>query len=80
MVSGAENQIIQVLTPGNFIELTKIGRKKTVLFELFSRTSCYLEWIAQQYGLTATSTDHKRSESWSTGCPEIRGRTSQGKK
>ena len=80
-MSGAENQIIQVLTQGNVIELMNIEKKliKMCFLYSFPRTSCYLEWIAQQYGLTATSTDHKRSESWSTGCPEIRGRTSQGK-
>ena len=43
-----------------------------------TRTSCYLAWIASQYGLTATETDHTRSEKWSTGCPEFRSRSSPG--
>ena len=39
----------------------------------YTRTSCYLDWIAQQFGMTGTSTSSSASTSWSTACPTPSG-------
>jgi hypothetical protein len=39
----------------------------------YTRTSCYLDWIAQQFGMTGTSTSSSTSASWSTPCPTPTG-------
>ena len=35
----------------------------------YTRTSCYLQWIAEQFGMTGTSSSSSTSSSWSTQCP-----------
>ena len=35
----------------------------------YTRTSCYLDWIASHFGLTGSSTSRSNSLNWSTGCP-----------
>jgi len=35
----------------------------------YTRTSCYLDWIASHFGLTGTSTTSSQSSNWSQGCP-----------
>jgi hypothetical protein len=35
----------------------------------YTRTSCYLQWIAEQFGMTGTSSSSSGSSSWSTPCP-----------
>lgn len=39
----------------------------------YTRTSCYIQWIAEQYGMTGTSTSASDSSSWSTPCPTPTG-------
>ena len=35
----------------------------------YTRTSCYLEWIAQQFGMTAISSPAAIGHDWSSACP-----------
>ena len=37
----------------------------------YTRTSCFLDWIAKSFGLNAFSTTPGMSSSWSTGCPNV---------
>jgi hypothetical protein len=39
----------------------------------YTRTSCYLDWIASEFGLSGSSTKAAASEDWSTECPEDSG-------
>ena len=36
----------------------------------YTRTSCYLSWIAEQFGLKAHSSPHIIGQDWSTQCPK----------
>ena len=46
----------------------------------YTRTSCYLDWIAQQYGMTAESSTQADGETgyWSTKCQKYSSRYSTG--
>ncbi len=35
----------------------------------YTRTSCYLQWIAEQFSMSGTSSSSSASSSWSTPCP-----------
>lgn len=37
----------------------------------YTRTSCFLAWIASQFGLKGTSTNPSQSSAWSTACPSF---------
>ena len=36
----------------------------------YTRTSCYLGWIAEQFGMKAHSSPHLIGQDWSTPCPQ----------
>ena len=40
---------------------------------VYTRTSCYLDWIGEEFGLKARSTKAVASQDWSTSCPDDSG-------
>ena len=44
---------------------------------VYTRTSCYLDWIGEEFGLKARSTKAVASQDWSTECPADSGTLSK---
>ena len=40
---------------------------------VYTRTSCYLDWIGEEFDLKARSTKAVASQDWSTECPDDSG-------